>query len=68
MGGSNQWFICDGDQAFLDGNYAVFGKVTSGMNVVRAISEVNTQKHPTTQMDDWPVEEVTIISVRIVSK
>ncbi len=31
---SSQFFICYGDATFLDGNYAAFGKVTSGMEVV----------------------------------
>ncbi len=31
---SSQFFICYGDCSFLDGNYAAFGKVTDGMDVV----------------------------------
>ena len=39
---SSQFFICHEDAAFLDGNYAAFGKVTSGMEVVDAIADVAT--------------------------
>ena len=31
---SSQFFICYGDCTFLDGNYAAFGKVVEGMEVV----------------------------------
>jgi peptidyl-prolyl cis-trans isomerase B (cyclophilin B) len=34
----SQFFICLGPQAFLDGNYTVFGQVTEGLDVVHRIS------------------------------
>ena len=38
---SSQFFICFSDDCtFLDGNYAAFGKVTEGMDVVDAFCEV----------------------------
>ncbi|HBJ18450.1 MAG TPA: peptidylprolyl isomerase [Clostridiales bacterium] len=36
---SSQFFICNADSTFLDGNYAAFGYVTEGMDVVDAITE-----------------------------
>lgn len=39
---SSQFFICHEDAVFLDGNYAAFGKVTKGMEVVDAIAAVDT--------------------------
>jgi peptidyl-prolyl cis-trans isomerase B (cyclophilin B) len=33
----SQFYICNGPQHFLDGQYTVFGQVTSGMDVVRKI-------------------------------
>ena len=30
----SQFFICDANDEFLDGNYAAFGQVISGMEVV----------------------------------
>jgi peptidyl-prolyl cis-trans isomerase B (cyclophilin B) len=39
---SSQFFICDGDSEFLDSNYAAFGAVTSGIEVVHAIAALNT--------------------------
>ena len=37
---SSQFFICYDDATFLDGNYAAFGKVIEGMDVVDAFLEV----------------------------
>ncbi|MBQ7096338.1 MAG: peptidylprolyl isomerase [Clostridia bacterium] len=36
---SSQFFICHEDSIFLDGNYAAFGYVTEGMEIVDAICE-----------------------------
>jgi len=43
VGGNAQFFICDGAQSFLDGNYAAFGVTIEGLNVVKAIA---AQPHP----------------------
>lgn len=37
---SSQFFICYGDCSFLDGQYAAFGEVTEGMEVVDSFLEV----------------------------
>jgi len=55
---SSQFFICDGAQSFLDGSYAVFGKVTEGMDVVRAIASVPVN-------GESPVDKVTISKITI---
>ena len=36
---NSQFFIVFGDASFLDGQYTVFGKVTSGMDVVHSIKK-----------------------------
>ena len=56
---SSQFYICDGAQHKLDGQYAVFGRVINGMDVVRAIAEVETGA------SDRPVENVTITMITI---
>lgn len=38
VGGSAEFFICDGAQTFLDGNYAAFGVTIEGIEVVRDIA------------------------------
>jgi peptidyl-prolyl cis-trans isomerase A (cyclophilin A) len=59
---SSQFYICDGAQSFLDGQYAVFGKAIDGMDVVRAIAEVKTGS------GDKPMEDVVIIKVSIADR
>jgi len=39
VGGSAEFFICDGAQTFLDGSYAAFGKTIYGIDVVRDIAD-----------------------------
>jgi cyclophilin family peptidyl-prolyl cis-trans isomerase len=56
---SSQFYICDGAQPMLDGQYAVFGRVTNGMDVVRAIAEVETDSR------NRPIENVTITRITI---
>jgi len=63
---TSQFFICDGAQTSLDGQYAAFGKVTDGMDVVRAIAVVpTTTKY--TSYENWPVNDVIINSITIES-
>lgn len=52
----SQFFICMGDQTFLDGQYAAFGKVTEGMDAVLAIRQGDKMKKLTvdTQGVDYP--------------
>jgi len=38
VGGSAEFFICDGNQTFLDGNYAAFGVTIEGLDVVKTIA------------------------------
>jgi len=40
----SQFYICLGPQQFLDGQYTVFGQVTSGMDVVRSIQVGDVMK------------------------
>ena len=65
---TSQFFINLKDNAFLDHGgrdhgYAVFGKVTGGMDVVDAIAAVATGSHGGHQ--DVPLEPVTISEVRL---
>ncbi len=39
---SSQFFICHDDARFLDGQYAAFGRVVEGMEVVDRIAETET--------------------------
>ena len=58
---SSQFFICHGDSTFLDGQYAAFGKVISGMDVVDRIASVPVK-------GETPLEKVVIKSIRMIDK
>ena len=55
----SQFFIMHQDAKHLDGQYAAFGKVTSGLDVVDAIAKVNTNRQ------DRPLEEQKIASITV---
>jgi len=59
---SSQFYICDGAQHGLDGNYAVFGQVIEGMDVVRAIAAVATGAN------SKPLQNVVMTKVTIESR
>jgi cyclophilin family peptidyl-prolyl cis-trans isomerase len=54
----SQFFITFGPQQQLDGGYTIFGQVTSGMDVVNAISLRDPEQNPTTPGD--AIESITI--------
>ena len=56
---SCQFFIMHQDGTYLDGQYAAFGKVTSGMEVVDEIAGVATNSN------DKPLEDQVIKSIRV---
>ncbi len=57
---SSQFFICHADATFLDGQYAAFGKVTEGMNVVDEIASVPTNAQDKPRFD-MKMEKIEII-------
>lgn len=57
--GSSQFFVNVVNNNYLDGKHPVFGKVISGMDVVDAISLVNTTR------DGRPLQEVVLNKVYI---
>lgn len=59
---SSQFFICYGESTTLDGYYAAFGKVRSGLDVVKEIA-----KSPIVQEPQWdkPVENIIIKTVKL---
>ena len=57
--GGSQFFIMHEDARHLDGQYAAFGKVTSGLEVVDAIASVRTNQQ------DRPLEDQKIASITV---
>src|ERR687886_272615 len=56
----SQFFVVTADEApWLDGKHTVFGRVTSGMDVVDTISNVDTNAQ------DKPHDDVRIESIRV---
>lgn len=56
----SQFFIMHHDSPHLDGEYAAFGTVTEGIEIVDKIADVKTN------FQDKPLESVTIESIRRV--
>lgn len=57
---SSQFFIMHQDSPHLDGEYAAFGKVTNGMDVVDSIASVKTS------LMDAPLQKVVINNIKLV--
>ena len=57
--GGSQFFIMHEDGEFLDGQYAAFGAVTEGMDVVDEIARVKTN------MQDRPLRDQKIMSITV---
>jgi peptidyl-prolyl cis-trans isomerase B (cyclophilin B) len=55
----SQFFIMHGDAAYLDGQYAAFGAVTAGMDIVDGIASVQTGA------GDRPAADAVIESIRV---
>ncbi|WP_346900336.1 peptidylprolyl isomerase [Clostridium sp. UBA7503] len=55
----SQFFIMHGDTPSLDGDYAAFGKIIEGMDVVDSIAQVETGS------DDRPKKDIKIKSISV---
>jgi peptidyl-prolyl cis-trans isomerase B (cyclophilin B) len=63
--GNTQFFILLADARHLDGHFAAFGRVVSGMDVVDRIAAVERDLYGRHGPEDRPVENVVIARVRI---
>lgn len=64
---SSQFFIVQQDATYLDGQYAAFGRVTEGMDVVDDIAAGRTGSVSASGMEDVPVDQVVIETITIDS-
>lgn len=58
----SQFFIMTSTSNHLDGNYAAFGKVIEGLDIVYKISKVSTDSN------DRPLEDIVIQSISVDTK
>ena len=58
----SQFFIVTKDASHLDGQYASFGKVISGMDIIHEIESVETDSN------DKPIKDVIIESIKVDTK
>ncbi|MCQ2743051.1 MAG: peptidylprolyl isomerase [Bacilli bacterium] len=57
----SQFFICDTDDDFLDGQYAAFGKVVEGMEVVDKIASVQKDRRTDKPITPVVIEKMTVV-------
>ena len=62
---TSQFFIMHQDYPSLDGEYAAFGKIIEGLEIVDKIAETKTTTVPELGMQDVPAEPVVIKSITI---
>lgn len=61
---SSQFFICYGDESFLDGSYAAFGEVTQGMEVVDSF--LNVERVMSNGELSSPTTPITMQEVKMI--
>ena len=62
---SSQFYICDGAQNGLDGNYAVFGITVEGIDVVRTIASQPVYGLRRPLLQEHPVDDIVMTSVTV---
>lgn len=66
----SQFFICTGSSSLshLDGSYAAFGKVTSGLGIIEQISKVNHDSSFVDAGGGRPIKDIVISSITVDTK
>ena len=64
----SQFFIMAGDAPSLDGQYAAFGKVINGLDVVEAINNTKVEINKATGQKSTPVTPIIIEEIRVDTK
>lgn len=62
---SSQFFICDEDSTFLDGQYAAFGKLVEGYDVLDAIASVEVTANPYSGEKSQPLVAPVIENITV---
>lgn len=64
----SQFFIMAADAPSLDGQYAAFGKVINGLDVVEAINKAEVERNKATGEKSTPVNTIVIEEIRVDTK
>ncbi len=65
--GSSQYYICDGPQHNLDGNYTVFGVVVAGLDLAKQIAAAPTYGSKRPLLKDHPKDDIITTSLTLNS-
>lgn len=66
---SSQFFIMHGDSPHLDGDYAAFGKLIEGEDVLDKIADTPVDPNPSNRDElSLPREEVKIKTITVLEK
>jgi cyclophilin family peptidyl-prolyl cis-trans isomerase len=68
VGGSSEFFICDGPQTGLDGRYAAFGQTIYGMQHVRSIADEPHDSSFGSVGGGKPYNDIIINSIEIINE
>jgi peptidyl-prolyl cis-trans isomerase B (cyclophilin B) len=62
---SSQFYICDGPQHGLDGNYSVFGVVVDGLDLAKQIAAAPTYGNKRPLLKDHPKDDIIMTSLNL---
>jgi peptidyl-prolyl cis-trans isomerase B (cyclophilin B) len=62
---SSQFYICDGPQHSLDGNYAVFAICIEGLDVAKKIAAAPTYGNKRPLLKDHPIDDIVMTRVTV---
>ena len=65
---SSQFFIIHEDSPFLDGAYAAFGKVITGIDVIYDVTEVECRYSPMDRNNTTPVNPPVMDYVKVIEE
>ena len=63
---TSQFFICSAEAAWLDGNYAAFGKVIDETSLKNVIALSQAATYTLGYLQNFPVEPISIRSIEVV--
>lgn len=65
---SSQFFIMHADSTHLDGEYAAFGKLIEGEDILDKVAGTEVRKNPDTGEKSSPVKEIRMKKVTVITE